>query len=84
MPLTNDPQPGDMLVVRLSFSVFVGDCALDMLFFGTKVIITAVTYGSTAITNVSALALKHDGIVHSVMWEHGEVHVARLLELARA
>ena len=84
MRVNDDLQPGDMLTVCLSFSVFVDDYSLDMLFFGTQLTITAVTYGSAASINVSALALNRDGTVHNVEWEHGAVPKARTAVLARA
>jgi len=79
-----DPQPGDVLEVRLSFSVSVDEYSLGLLSFGTQLMIAAVTYGSAGSINVSALALNRDGTVCSVGWEHGTVHRARTAMLARA
>lgn len=82
--MNGDLWPGDVLEVRLSFSVSIDEYWRVTLLFGTQLIITAVTYGSAASINVSALALNRDGTVHSVEWEHGAVHEARTITLARA
>lgn len=83
MRMNGDLRPGDVLEVRLSFTVSVDECSLGMLFFGAQLIITAVTHGSAASINVSALVLNRDGTVHSVEWEHGAVPRAMTRMLAR-
>lgn len=88
MPLTGEPQPGDMLEVRFvpstaGFTVITERGSLDMLFSGT--LLTVITVARDTYANVEIRALTvGTSAARIVRWEHGAVHEARTITLARA